>query len=82
MLASERWCYLMARVLLQQGRNDRALMFIGELMQTHTGHRHAQRLLAEFAGTAAAPSTDDLGFPPASAWASGIHRKARTNADL
>ena len=77
MLPGERWCYLMARVLLQQGRNDRALMFIGELMQTRSGRPHAQRLLAEFAGTAAAPSANagGLGFPPASVSASRVHRK-------
>ena len=55
MLAGERWCYLMARVLLQQGECDRALMFIGELMQTRSGRPHARRLLAEFHDSAVGP---------------------------
>ncbi len=77
MLPAERWCYLMARVLLQQGQNDRALMFIGELMQTCTGRPHARRLLAEIDGSIAAPlaKANDLGSVPASAHAAEIHRK-------
>lgn len=77
MLPGERWCYLMARVLLQQGRSDRALMFIGELMQTCTGRPHARRLLAEIDGSTAAPlaNTHDLGRAAEQARAAGIHRK-------
>lgn len=77
MLPGERWCYLMARVLLQQGRSDRALMFIGELMQTCTGRPHARRLLAEIHGSTAAPlaNAHDPERAPAAAHAAGIHRK-------
>lgn len=52
-LASERWCYLMARSLLQLGQHDRALMVIGELLQSDTGRPHALLLLAEINGRAA-----------------------------
>ena len=77
MLPGERWCYLMARMLLQQGQSDRAHMFIGELMQTCTGRPHARRLLAEIHGSTAAPlaNANDPGRAPAAAHAAEIHRK-------
>lgn len=48
--SGERWCYLTARCLLQQGERDRALMVVGELLQSDTGRPFAMRLLAEIYG--------------------------------
>ena len=51
-LSGERWRYLIARRLLQQGRRDRALVVVGELLRSDTGRPHALQLLAEIYGKA------------------------------
>ena len=56
LLGGESWCYRTARDLLRQGRRDRALVVIGELLRTDSGRPQALRLLAEIYGNAPSPA--------------------------